>query len=337
MYATLYTELAVQIQEEFDALMKSPKQPEKEVAEMRRKIEANQSLLIQWAEEKAQLALTGYELIDTQYEQVNADLAGLAAELQATGQMMEDGYGGIDDYSMDMAPPEPSGRRGASRLHYAPSFDPGLEQSLGLETGRGGLTTGRKSTTIPLNLSRQQSEYGSEGPYPSGSDYLTGGWDAPKSRLGGSGRRGGLTTDGMGQSGAGARRRAAASAAVQAIAAFDDDDFSARDQVPMTGEGEQFVLKPFVPGLAKAAKSPQAPGKLLTEADICPDLAGRVAEVFWPDETDPAESLWYLVKIESIDMGSLTASIRYQNGESEPQLDLVEVAREGHMMLLHAA
>lgn len=324
----------MQIQEEFDVLMKSPKQQEKEVTEMRSKIEAKQSLLIQWAEEKAQLALTGYELIDTQYEQVNADLAGLAAELQATGQMMDDGYGGMDDYSMDLAPPEPTGRRGASRLHYAASFDPGLDPTLGLDAGRGG--SGRKSTTIPLNLSRQQSGYGSEGPYPSGSDYMAGAWDAPKSRLGGSSRRGGLGNDGGAGAGAGPRRRAA-SAAVQAIAAFEDDDYSARDQLPLTADGEQFVLKPFVPGLAKAAKAPQAPGRLLTEADISPDLAGRVAEVFWPDETDPAESLWYLVRIESIDMGSLTASIRYQNGESEPQLDLVEVAREGHMMLLHAA
>ena len=73
----------------------------------------------------------------------------------------------------------------------------------------------------------------------------------------------------------------------------------------------------------------------MTEEDIGPNLVGCVAEVFWPDEADPEGSSWYLVKIESVDMQSKTASIRYQNGEMEPTLSLLEVAKEQHMMLIN--
>lgn len=95
------------------------------------------------------------------------------------------------------------------------------------------------------------------------------------------------------------------------------------------------ALEPFVPGLVEAAKEPQAPGRPLTISDIGPALVGRVAEVYWPDEDNPEGSLWYLVKIESVDMAGQTASIRYQNGEMEEKLSLAEVAREGHMLLIN--
>ena len=44
------------------------------------------------------------------------------------------------------------------------------------------------------------------------------------------------------------------------------------------------VLPPFVPGLRPAAPKPQAPGRLLTIADINEALVGRVAELFWPND-----------------------------------------------------
>jgi hypothetical protein len=93
----------------------------------------------------------------------------------------------------------------------------------------------------------------------------------------------------------------------------------------------------LVPGLAHAAREPQAPGRPLTEQDINQNLVGRIAEVYWPDETNPSGSLWYLVKIESVDLQRMTASIRYQNGEMEPDLSLLEVARDEHMMLVNMA
>lgn len=315
-------EMAAQIQDAFETILKSPKLPPDEVIALRKRIEEDQALLIQWAEEKVQLALTGHELLDSQMEQLATDISGLVTELQETGQLAEDGYGAVDDYGMELAVPEPApSRRTGSRMQYA-AYD-SLDPTVPLEP-RGGGAGGRKST-IPLSLSRQQSGYVSEG-YPSGSDVM--GWEAPKPRAG-SARRGGV--EGLGS------RRRAASAAVQAtaaaVAALEEDDFG-REPTIVPEMGAYQYLEPFVPGLAHAAKEPQAPGRALTVPDIGPALIGRIAEVFWPDESNPAGSLWYLVKIESVDMASMTASIRYQNGEMEEQLSLEEVAKEGHMLLL---
>ena len=92
-------------------------------------------------------------------------------------------------------------------------------------------------------------------------------------------------------------------------------------------------LEPFIPGLKESAKKPQAARRRLTDADINPSLVGKIAEVFWVSDK-PEESLWYLVKVESIDLGAKTACVRYQNGEVEADLNLPQVAREGHMLLV---
>jgi len=63
-------------------------------------------------------------------------------------------------------------------------------------------------------------------------------------------------------------------------------------------------------------------------------LVGKVAEVFWEDEADASASMWYLVKVESVDLPTKTACVRYQNGEVETNLSLVEAARDGIMLLV---
>ena len=151
--------------------------------------------------------------------------------------------------------------------------------------------------------------------------------------------------------GFGSRRRAASAAihaTTAAVAALEEDDYGANAAAVATGGGggggadlgmgavPVVVLEPFVHGLAHAAKEPQAPGRAFTEQDINQGLIGQIAEVCWPDD-GPTGSLWYLVKIESVDLQTMTASIRYQNGEMENQLSLLEVARDGHMMLVNMA
>ncbi|KAK9806927.1 hypothetical protein WJX72_007742 [[Myrmecia] bisecta] len=54
-----------------------------EVADLRKQIENDQRMLIQWAEEKMQLALTAYDLVDIHLTQLDKDLEGLTDELQA--------------------------------------------------------------------------------------------------------------------------------------------------------------------------------------------------------------------------------------------------------------
>lgn len=307
------------------------KTPPEEITALRNKIEGEQALLIQWAEEKVQLALTGHELLDSQMANLAEDLGAFKEELLEQG-IEVDAY--VDEYAMDVAPPEPQGRRSGSRMQFATPYE-SLEPQVSLDPRGGVGVGGRKSSQIPLSLSRQQSGYGSEG-YGTGSDVI--GWDAPKQQRGGGNSRRGNAAEGYG----GSRRRAAAAsvhATAAAVAALDDDEYAnggavVRNemdayQVPAMGE--------LVPGLAHAVREPQAPGRPLTEQDINQNLVGRIAEVYWPDETNPSNSLWYLVKIESVDLQRMTASIRYQNGEMEPDLSLLEVARDQQMMLVNMA
>jgi hypothetical protein len=283
-----------------------------------------------------QLALTGHELLDSQMANLADDIVQFREELAEQG-IEVDGY--VDDYAMEVAPPpEPQGRRSGSRMQFANPYD-SLEPQVSLEP-RGTAGGARKSNQIPLSLSRQQSGYGSEG-YGTGSDVV--GWDAPKQQRAGANNRRSNAGAG-GDQGYGSRRRAAAAnvhATAAAVAALDDDEYAngAGAGVPRTDiDPYQVVgMAELVPGLAHAAREPQAPGRPLTEQDINQNLVGRIAEVYWPDETNPSGSLWYLVKIESVDLQRMTASIRYQNGEMEPDLSLLEVARDEHMMLVNMA
>ncbi|KAG7673635.1 hypothetical protein Ndes2526B_g02913 [Nannochloris sp. 'desiccata'] len=337
-----YEDLASQVQDEFDLLLsKVPgKTPPEEITALRKKIEEEQALLIQWAEEKVQLALTGHELLDSQMANLADDLGLFREELVEQG-IEVDGY--VDEYAMDVAPPEPQGRRTGSRMQFATPYD-SLDPQVSLEPRGAGVGGGnRKSNQIPLTLSRQQSGYGSEG-YGTGSDVI--GWDAPKQqRGGGSSRRNnvGGAGAGAGDQGYNSRRRAAAAsvhATTAAVAALDDDEYANGGGAVPRSDMEPYqvaAMAELVPGLAHAAREPQAPGRPLTEQDINQNLVGRIAEVYWPDETNPSGSLWYLVKIESVDLQRMTASIRYQNGEMEPDLSLLEVARDEHMMLVNMA
>jgi hypothetical protein len=328
-------DLGAQIQENCDALMRLPttKGSADDVETLRERIKTDQALLIQWAEEKVQLALQGHELLDMYMSNLETDVAALQQELQDAG-ILDDVYAMEDSYPMETEPQ--TVRRGNSRLHYA-SLD--LEPAVSLPATA---PPSRKAS-----LSRQQSDYGSEAGYGTGNEAMA--WEAtvaPKTQT--RQRRGGD------EYGTGSRRRAASAAVhktTAAVAALEEDDTfgTGRIDAPtasVAGTGAiaelgsipavagVLMMEPFVPGLDHSAKEPQAPGQALTETDISPSLVGRVAEVFWPDEGNPEGSLWYLVKIESVDMIQKTASIRYQNGEMEEALSLVEVARDGHMRLL---
>ncbi|KDD72157.1 hypothetical protein H632_c3773p0, partial [Helicosporidium sp. ATCC 50920] len=89
-----------------------------------------------------------------------------------------------------------------------------------------------------------------------------------------------------------------------------------------------FTPLPLLPGLEHAAEQPQAPGRLLTAADIGPGLVGRRAELYWPDN-----NLWYVIEIQSVDLVSRKASIFYTTGEAEV-LDLDDICKEGHLSLI---
>lgn len=99
-------------------------------------------------------------------------------------------------------------------------------------------------------------------------------------------------------------------------------------------EGAEPPLPNFPHGTTQgghASFRPNPAGRMLRASDIAPSLAGRFAELLWPDD-----ALWYVVQIAAVDARAGTAQIIYSTGEQE-DLDLKEILRDEHMSLLPAA
>lgn len=373
-----------------------------DVADLRARIDADQRLLVQFAEEKVQLALSGYDCLDNHINQCDADIQALQEELQAmgAGDLAMDPYmmgagGGGGMYDDGFAPAainnNNNNRRGGSRLRETGSFD-----SLELQPSTDFQHQQQKSrkTTVTLNLGRVNSSIGggynqqqqladaaSMPPPPPTSMYAPSIVDPM--HMGS--RRGSEpppppaapmapAAEGMSYQ----PRRRAAQAAVQQIAAMEYDDHMGIDDSPIAGGGgggggptgpshltyqhqqnhhhhqqqyqhhhqqqlpsqnqgglrpeevnQRYNNPPLVPGLQHSAKKPQAPGRILTVADINQGLVGRKAEMYWPDDR-----LWYLVEIRHVDPKTRHAQILYTTGEAE-HLDLVQIANDAHMSLIH--
>ncbi|KAL4428176.1 hypothetical protein ABPG75_002265 [Micractinium tetrahymenae] len=368
-------DLAAQIQENVEAVLRMPPASggaaatrggkggeSKELRDLRAQIDKDQQLLIQFAEEKVQLAVQGYDLLEQHLGQADLDIVHLEAELQAMG--MGDALGGMSmggpDYSGGTFD-EPAPKRGGSRLRDVPSFD-SFEQAVPAEPKP-------RKTTITLNLSRQIS--GFEAAAAAGEAQTPGvdslGAAPPQKRPASTAPRKAATpapqpaappTEGY------QRNRRAAAAGVHAVAAevaaMEEDDLTPEEQharlaaqqgamaaaaaavqqqvaVPMQGvqmppagavqAGMVSSLLP--PGLKQSADRPQAPGRLLVPADIGPGLVGRHAELFWPDS-----NLWYPIVVQSFDPVSRTAAIMYTGTGEAETLRMDDIVKEGHMSLL---
>ncbi|GBF89017.1 hypothetical protein Rsub_01516 [Raphidocelis subcapitata] len=102
-----------------------------------------------------------------------------------------------------------------------------------------------------------------------------------------------------------------------------------------TGPGAPPRLPPVpfkekdMPASANGSKLPDPRGRRLQYEDITPRLQGKFTELYWPDD-----ALWYLVYIDRIDVRGKTANIIYYPSEELEELDLDEIARDGHMSLL---
>ena len=64
------------------------------MAELRQRIDADQRLLIQFSEEKVQLAVQGYDLLEAHYNQLNKDIADFSQELQVRASVGRQGRWG---------------------------------------------------------------------------------------------------------------------------------------------------------------------------------------------------------------------------------------------------
>eukprot|EP00887_Chlorella_sp_A99_P003614 scaffold7.g3614.t1 len=325
-----------------------------EVADLRARVDADQRLLVQFAEEKVQLAVAGYDLLDSHLAQLDIDIRDLGEELAAVGGkhccqtvMGLRTYGALGealgDYSLggddDPAFPASSARRngGGGRLRDVPSFDSLDPSAVGAASE---LRRRSAATAAQVSLS------GLEG----GATPAGGASGAPAAA-------GGALVSGLGEAYAPPRRQRAAAVAAHvaaaAVAAMEEEE-GVLEQQPSSAaahpQGGAVALPPFVAGLAPAAPAPQASGRLLNAGDICESLVGRVAELFWP-----ADNNWYLIRraappafrrlpsvalrapasvtFQSVDLAARRADILYNTGEQE-SLSLDDIQRDGHCSLI---
>eukprot|EP00887_Chlorella_sp_A99_P004772 scaffold4.g4772.t1 len=320
-----------------------------EVAELRARIDVDQRLLVQFAEEKVQLAVAGYDLLDSHLAQLDIDIHDLGEELAAVGGkhccqtvMGLRTYGALGealgDYLGGGTDDGPTTSRRSGRMRDAPSFDSLADPSV----VDGGL---KRKTTVTLSLSRQVS--GLDDAATPGSSAGGGGGSTRRTTPAAAAATAGTPAapapppSGLAEAyqPASGRRRAASAnvhAAAAAVAAMEEDDAgevtgsaaAAGGVAPGAGAALLQPLPPLVPGLAPSATQPQAPGRLLNSADINAGLVGRVAELFWP-----ADGNWYLIRFESVDMATRRAHILYNTGEQE-SLSLDDIQRDGHCSLI---
>jgi hypothetical protein len=99
------------------------------------------------------------------------------------------------------------------------------------------------------------------------------------------------------------------------------------------GGGEPGMMRwfaPVDPSMQPYSTRPQARnGRLLTVADLSPELVGKQAEMLWPDD-----GKWYLIRITQVDPHTRTANIQYLTGETENDLDLADIVSKKEMRII---
>jgi hypothetical protein len=337
---TLEMQHKVETQVATIAQMAGSRSSKDDLEAMQNELRSDQCLLIQWAEEKVQLAVLGHELLVSHAKNLDLDIHNLTQFLTDTGQLedyLPEEYGIHPDAHMYDSEPMPrSGRRGGSSSRGAGGYTTSADVYEDEQPAAGAAAKQQQSqklrTNIPLTLNRQPS---SQQMYDDGDSK---GLGLRNKR----GRTAGETT----RTG---RRVAAVNATTAVVAALYDEEDEYLDQKqpttssaaalpPASADPGQYAppipLPPFIPGMAECAKKPQAARRRLEAKDIGKGLVGKVAEVYWEDADNADQSMWYLVKVESVDLASKTACVRYQNGEVESALSLLEAARDGIMLLV---
>ena len=331
----------------------------------------NQALLMQWAEEKVQLAIAGYELLAQHQKSLDDDIHNLTQFLSDTGQLedyMPDDYNGMHADAHMYEPSEPlgarSGRRGSTLRGaggYTTSTDAYEEEQMPATQSKQMQQQPSQKislrTNIPLTVpaNRQPSSQIYEDPAAADVGNGAGGVAAGAGTAANPNKRrraaaiANTAAPAQREETRSGRRTAAGQATAALVAAqYDEEEYAVADKkfAAAAAAAQQqaaiqdpallqpIPLEPFIPGLAESAKKPQAARRRLEEKDIGVGLVGKVAEVFWEDEADASASMWYLVKVESVDLPTKTACVRYQNGEVETNLSLVEAARDGIMLLV---
>ncbi|KAG1671459.1 hypothetical protein FOA52_003117 [Chlamydomonas sp. UWO 241] len=319
-----------------------PDGPSDEYVELSRRVEADQRLLLQFSEEKVQVAQQVYDLLEMHAIELDKQIDDFEGDVRLTGL-----DGGMDFYSPgSYIPPLDTTMRGVDTTMRGRT--PKLEDW-------GSLATTPAEIPVPLppmpSIKRQASQApvankGAGNKRPRGDeqpDVVQAATPIPAPapvvvatpvNTGGHTGRGG----GNDMSGPGPKKRVKSTPQVQptgslmnsAGGSLGDADFDdTRGGVEMPAPPPLLgFINPPPPGLLPAAPRPQAPGKYLYQSGITEDLRGRHAELFWPPD-----SMWYLIEIQEVNVDTKLARIMYTTGEAE-ELDLDEIARDMHMSII---
>ncbi|KAG2494428.1 hypothetical protein HYH03_007480 [Edaphochlamys debaryana] len=275
--------------------------PTPEYEDLVNRVASSQKLLLQFAEEKVQLAQQAHQLLEYHALELERVTDDLDKELRKNNP--DGGLEYLQDFALDTA------RGKTPRLE---EFNMSLQQELALPPAPAPAVAPSKKASV--------ANVASKGKRPRDEDGNAGGAVA-----------------GAAPSQPHVKKKASA-AAMQPLntqaSTFDDyglDSLPAYDE-PAAAEAPVPFMRPPPPGYKASSQKPQAATgglvRYLCQDDIGEALVGRHAELFWPDD-----NLWYLIEIQEVQVGSREARVLYSTGDFET-LNLEETARDMHMVLI---
>ncbi|EFJ41980.1 hypothetical protein VOLCADRAFT_107495 [Volvox carteri f. nagariensis] len=274
-----------------------------EYEELVSRVAGAQKMLVQFAEEKVQLAQQAHDLLEVHALELERVTDDLDKELRRNNP--DAGLEYLQDFALDTT------RGKTPRLE---DFNMSLQQELSLPP----------APAPPPKKAAATQNVASKGKRPRDEDGVAG-----------TGAVGGGAGGGGGQQ-APVKKKAAV-AAMQLSSqpsAFEDyplDSLPAYEE-PVAAEAPVPFMRPPPAGYKSSSSRPQAATgglvRYLCPEDIREDLVGRHAELFWPDD-----NLWYLIEIQEVNVTTREARVLYSTGDFET-LNLEETARDMHMVLI---
>lgn len=304
--------LTVQIQDNVEECLNLPSQAarkpgsgnQNEVADLRKKIEEEQRMLMQWAEERLALAQSLLGLLELHTAQATKDIAAFDSELQAQNANMDGGLLDMYPSPADLRKQQVADIQAKRQGQEARRRQKELEQIERQNAAAAMASAGPQATPhFPVPAARPHSARSAR--FAEGSGLANGQAEGSLSHAQKRHRSPHTSPRGMAIQGA------------------------VSGQGHASAEPHDMAMPHWAPhGMSHAGSAPQAGGRLLTYHDITLDLQGRRAELYWPDD-----NLWYLILIEHVDLLTQKASIMYSTGETE-ELNLNDIVKEGHMSLI---
>ncbi|GIL85117.1 hypothetical protein Vretifemale_13747 [Volvox reticuliferus] len=274
-----------------------------EYDELISRVGAAQKLLVQFAEEKVQLAQQAHDLLEVHALELERVTDDLDKELRRNNPDASLEY--LQDFALDTT------RGKTPRLE---EFNMSLQQELSLPPAPA--PAPKKAAAAP--------NVASKGKRP--RDEETGGAVG-----GGPGGGAGIAIQ---QPPVKKKTTVASMQLTTQPSSFDEypiDTLPSYDE-PVASEAPVPFMRPPPAGYKPSSTRPQAATgglvRYLCPEDIREDLVGRHAELFWPDD-----NLWYLIEIQEVNVATREGRVLYSTGDFET-LNLEETARDMHMVLI---